>query len=100
MQSFRYRPEILENVAEELTRELKQYEDWFLVEGAQLKVITDHFVKELEKGLSREGGCIVSTIDCSISCKPMLTRSKLKAHEYHMGQEIPIRPRDWADPDS
>lgn len=62
MQTFRYRPELLEGVTEDLTGELKQYEDWFMVDGAKLKLITDHFVKELEKGLSLEGGCIVSTI--------------------------------------
>lgn len=61
MHTFRYRPELLEGVTEGLTRELKQYEDWFMVDGAQLKQITEHFVNELEKGLSLEGGCIVST---------------------------------------
>ncbi|KAJ5362392.1 Hexokinase [Penicillium brevicompactum] len=58
MQTFRYRPELLKGVTEDLTGELKQYEDWFMVDGAKLKLITDHFVKELEKGLSLEGGCI------------------------------------------
>ena len=62
MQTFQYRPEILEGVADELTQNLKQYEDMFIVDGAKLKMITNHFVKELEKGLSIEGGCIVSTI--------------------------------------
>lgn len=60
MQGFIYRPELLEGVAEELTQELKKYEDWFIVDGAKLKMITDHFVKELTKGLSVEGGSIVS----------------------------------------
>ena len=60
MHTFRYRPELLDGVAEHLTGELKEYEDWFMVDAAKLKAITDHFVKELEKGLSVEGGCIVS----------------------------------------
>jgi hexokinase len=59
MSSFRYRPEILEGVPEHLTRHLKQFEDWFLLEAAELKKITKHFVKELEKGLTIEGGNIV-----------------------------------------
>jgi hexokinase len=62
MQNFRYRPEILEGVAEQLTGALKEYEDMFIVDGAKLKIITDHIVKELEKGLSVEGGTIVSII--------------------------------------
>lgn len=59
MSSFRYRPEILEGVPEHLTRHLKQFEDWFILEAAELKKITEHFVKELGKGLTIEGGNIV-----------------------------------------
>ncbi|KAJ5669348.1 Hexokinase [Penicillium macrosclerotiorum] len=55
---FRYRPEILENIPAERTRCLKQYEDWFTVETPKLKEITEHFVKELERGLTKEGGNI------------------------------------------
>ncbi|CAG7918026.1 unnamed protein product [Penicillium olsonii] len=62
MHTFRYRPELLDGVAEHLTGELKEYEDWFMVDAAKLKAITDHFVKELEKGLSLEGGCIPMNI--------------------------------------
>lgn len=62
MSSFRYRPEILEGVPEHLTRNLKQFEDWFLLEAAELKKITEHFVKELEKGLTIEGGNIVGSL--------------------------------------
>ena len=60
MSSFRYRPEILEGLPEHLTENLKQFEDWFLLEASDLKRITEHFVKELEKGLTKEGGNIVS----------------------------------------
>jgi hexokinase len=62
MQGFRYQPEILQDVPEQLTQPLKQYEDWFIVDGDKLKEITAHFVDELAKGLSIEGGSIVSTM--------------------------------------
>ncbi|KAJ5757364.1 uncharacterized protein N7511_006058 [Penicillium nucicola] len=58
MQGFRYRPEMMQGVPEELTQSLKQYEDWFLVGAEKLKEITAHFVEELAKGLSVEGGSI------------------------------------------
>lgn len=61
MQGVRYRPELLEGLPEEITTELKKYEDWFLLEPPKLKAITDHFTRELEKGLTVEGGSIVST---------------------------------------
>lgn len=60
MSDFKYRPEILEGLSDHLTRDLKQYEDWFMLDAPMLKKITDHFVKELEKGLTVEGGNIVS----------------------------------------
>jgi hexokinase len=62
MQGFRYQPEILQGVPEQLTQPLKQYEDWFTVDGDKLKEITAYFVDELAKGLSIEGGSIVSTM--------------------------------------
>ncbi|KAJ5521173.1 hypothetical protein N7527_005288 [Penicillium freii] len=58
MQGVRYRPELLEGLPEALTTELKKYEDWFLLEPPKLKAITDHFARELEKGLTVEGGSI------------------------------------------
>lgn len=60
MQGFRYRPELMEGLPEALAIELKKYEDWFLLEPPKLKAITDQFVRELEKGLTVEGGSIVS----------------------------------------
>ncbi|KAJ5302340.1 hypothetical protein N7508_007203 [Penicillium antarcticum] len=62
MQGFRYRPEILQGVPAELAQSLKQYEDWFLVDADILKEITAHFVEELVKGLSVDGGSIFSTM--------------------------------------
>lgn len=65
MSDFKYRPEILEGLPDHLTRDLKQYEDWFTLDAPMLKKITDHFVKELEKGLTKEGGNIVSIFSSS-----------------------------------
>lgn len=59
MSKFRFRPDILEGVPDHLTRDMPQFEDWFMLSAAELKKITDHFVKELEKGLTKEGGNIV-----------------------------------------
>lgn len=46
--------------SKDLKGEIEQLEKYFTVETAQLKKITDHFVKELTKGLSVQGGSIVS----------------------------------------
>lgn len=60
MSSFPYRPEMLDGVADHIACDLKEFEDWFTLESPQLKEITGHFIKELEKGLTVEGGNIVS----------------------------------------
>ncbi|KAJ5972889.1 uncharacterized protein N7479_002807 [Penicillium vulpinum] len=67
MQELRYRSELLEGVAEELTKELKKYEEWFLLEPHKLKVISDHFAQELEKGLTVED----ADWNIDIKLKPM-----------------------------
>lgn len=59
MSAFRYRPEILQDVAEFLIGDLKKFEDWFLLDSSKLKEITDHFVEELNEGLTEKGGNIV-----------------------------------------
>uniref|UniRef100_A0A060T772 Phosphotransferase n=1 Tax=Blastobotrys adeninivorans TaxID=409370 RepID=A0A060T772_BLAAD len=46
------------DVPRDLLEQIAQLEKLFTVDGAKLKEITDHFVKELEKGLSEEGGSI------------------------------------------
>lgn len=48
------------DVPKDLLQEIKKLEDLFTVETAKLKHITGHFVKELDQGLSVEGGSIVS----------------------------------------
>ena len=48
------------DVPQDLLQEIKKLEDLFTVETAKLKHITGHFVKELDQGLSVEGGSIVS----------------------------------------
>jgi hexokinase len=44
----------------DLKEQIDKLEELFIVPTSKLKQITDHFVKELEKGLSKEGGSIVS----------------------------------------
>lgn len=51
----------LADVPKDLLKEIEQLERLLTVDSAKLKQITDHFVKELEKGLSVEGGSIVSS---------------------------------------
>ncbi|KAK4165776.1 hexokinase [Cladorrhinum sp. PSN259] len=46
------------DVPKDLLKEIQQLEQQFTVESSKLKEITDHFVHELEKGLSVEGGSI------------------------------------------
>ncbi|KAK9449628.1 hexokinase-domain-containing protein [Limtongia smithiae] len=44
--------------AVDLTAEIKYLENLFVVDSTTLKAITEHFVRELEKGLSETGGSI------------------------------------------
>lgn len=46
------------DMPDDLLEEIKELERHFTVEGTKLKEITNHFVKELEKGLTTEGGSI------------------------------------------
>ncbi|EKG17827.1 Hexokinase [Macrophomina phaseolina MS6] len=46
------------DVPKDLLQTIKRLEEQFTVPKEQLTKITDHFVKELEKGLSKEGGSI------------------------------------------
>jgi hexokinase len=43
----------------DLKTQIDKLEEQFMVPSDKLKAISDHFVKELEKGLSTEGGSIV-----------------------------------------
>ena len=47
------------DVPKDLLEQIKKLEDMFTVPKDKLKQITDHFVKELTKGLTKEGGSIV-----------------------------------------
>lgn len=47
------------DVPKDLLEQIKELEELFTVDGPKLKEIVNHFVKELEKGLSVEGGSIV-----------------------------------------
>jgi hexokinase len=46
----------------DLKTQIDKLEEHFVITTAKLKEISDHFVSELEKGLSEEGGSIVSGI--------------------------------------
>ena len=46
------------DVPKDLLQEIKRLEELFIVDTEKLKAITDHFVSELAKGLSKEGGSI------------------------------------------
>jgi len=46
------------DIPTDLLQEIKRLEELFIVDTAKLKAITDHFVSELAKGLSKEGGSI------------------------------------------
>jgi len=46
------------DVPKDLLSEIKHLESLFTIDTAKLKEITNHFVKELEKGLSLDGGSI------------------------------------------
>ena len=48
------------DVPKDLLQEIRKLEDLLTVGTAKLKHITAHFVDELDKGLSIEGGSIVS----------------------------------------
>lgn len=46
------------DVPKDLLEQIQRLEQLFTVDTAKLKEVSDHFVKELEKGLSKEGGSI------------------------------------------
>ena len=46
----------------DLKEQIEKLEEIFVVPTQKLKEITDHFVKELKKGLTKEGGSIVSSL--------------------------------------
>lgn len=47
------------DIPKSLLKEIKTLEEMFAVDTAKLKEITSHFVGELERGLTGEGGDIV-----------------------------------------
>ena len=60
MSNTYYRSEVLEGIPEDITSHIKKYDEWFWLDRVKLVKITDYFVKELEKGLSKEGGSNIS----------------------------------------
>jgi hexokinase len=53
------------DVPKDLAEEITKLENLFTVQPSKLKEITNHFVSELAKGLSVEGGSIVSSTYCT-----------------------------------
>jgi hexokinase len=53
------------DMPKDLKEQIDKLEEMFVVPTDKLKHIADHFVGELEKGLSEKGGSIVS---CSSPC--------------------------------
>lgn len=46
------------DIPKDLLQEIKRLEELFTVDTAKLKAISDHFITELDKGLTKEGGSI------------------------------------------
>ena len=81
----------LVDVPKDLKQEIANLERLFTVDQAKLKEITTHFVSELEKGLSVEGGSIVSN-DLKSGVFLSFNDAKLTpytAHEPHVGHVLP-----------
>ena len=53
------------DVPKDLLEQMKKLEEMFTIPQDKLKQITDHFVKELTKGLTKEGGSIVRIMSVS-----------------------------------
>ena len=56
-------PGSMADVPKDLLQQIKELEELFVVDASKLKEVVDQFVKELEKGLSVEGGSIVRLVD-------------------------------------
>lgn len=50
----------MSEISKDILEHVHELEKEFTVDTASLKKITDHFVSELAKGLTKEGGSIVS----------------------------------------
>lgn len=76
------------DVPKDLLAQMKKLEEIFTIPQDKLKQISDHFVSELTKGLTKEGGSIVSTtsIDRFLHCIDMNS-----AHEPHLVYELSHR---------
>ena len=48
------------DLSKDLLKEVEELESLFTIDTAKLKAITEHFRNELKRGLSVEGGTIVS----------------------------------------
>lgn len=74
----------------DLKEQIDKLEELFVVSTTKLKEITDQFVSELEKGLTKEGGTIVSLQSYAPYIKKLITI----AHDSYLVHGIPRRQRD------
>jgi hexokinase len=80
------------DVPQDLLAQIGRLEELFTVSTDKLKKITDQFTKELEKGLSIEGGDIVG-VDPPVILL-LLTRI-LEANGPYLVHGTPNRIRNW-----
>lgn len=66
---MRCQPGLFAEIPKDLKLEIEKLENMFTVPGEKLKSITAHFVTELDKGLSIEGGSIVSCVAGLCVCR-------------------------------
>jgi len=75
------------DVPKDLLAQIKKLEEMFTVPKEKLKQITDHFVSELTKGLTVEGGSIVR-ISCPPPAQPLPLTPCCPAYEPHLVHEF------------
>ena len=70
-------------------REITNIKDFFTVDSLSLKHITDHFVHQLEDGLTRSNGEIVYALYQLRN--HILNTDQLAANEHNLGPLLPSR---------
>jgi len=75
------------DVPKNLLAQINKLEEMFTVPKEKLKQITDHFVNELTKGLTAEGGSIVR-ITSSSPAQSLALTPYCSAYEPHLVHEF------------
>ena len=73
----------------DLKAQIDRLEELFMVSTEKLKHISDHFVSELKKGLSKEGGSIVGRIQFNNGHDRLI----LAAYDSYLVYGLPRWPR-------